>query len=180
MAKDLPAKTLGDPVLALTEQQKLFVEGLLSGMPQTTAARNAGYSVPNVEGTRLMSNPKIINALEFLRRKYEQASNMTRKRVMDGMLEAIEMAKVQGEAGVMVAGWREVGRMCGYYAAEKKEINVNITAKRAVDQLELMSDAELMEMIDGDTEVIEGQFTEVIEATQAAADAHFEAAGFDG
>ena len=179
MAQDLPAKATGNPVLALTDQQKQFVEGLLAGMPQTTAARAAGYSVPNVEGTRLMNNPKVVEALQYLQRKYEKASQMTRKKVMDGMLEAIELAKIQGEAGVMVAGWREVGRMCGFYAAEKKEINVNITAKRAVDQLELLSDAELLEMIDGDTEAIEAEFTEVLDATQQAADEHYEAAGFD-
>lgn len=173
------ARSTGDPLIALTEQQKAFVEGVLVGMPQTTAARNAGYAAPSVEGTRLMQNPKVIEALQYLQRKYEKASQMTRKKVMDGMLEAIELAKIQGEAGVMVAGWREVGRMCGFYAAEKKEINVNITAQRAVDQLETLSDAELLEMIEGDTEAIEAEFSEVIEATQTAADAHYEAAGFD-
>jgi len=83
---------------------------------------------------------------------------------MDGMLEAIDMARLQGESGVMVAGWREIGRMCGYYAAEKKEISVNISAKRTIDKLETMSDAELLEMIEQDEEAIEGEFTEVLTA----------------
>ena len=95
------------------------------------------------------------------------------------MLDAIEMAKVQADPGVMVNGWREIGRMCGYYAAEKKVIDINITAKRAVDKLEALTDAELLEMIENDSDAIEGEYAEVLEATQATADAHFEAAGIE-
>ena len=98
---------------------------------------------------------------------------------MDGMLEAIEMAKMQSEPGVMVAGWREIGRMCGYYAAEKKILDINITAKRAVDKLETLSDAELLEMIEEDNEAIEGEFAEVLEATQQTADDEFARAGYE-
>jgi phage terminase small subunit len=91
---------------------------------------------------------------------------MTRKKVMDGMLEAIEMAKIQADPGVMVNGWREIGRMCGYYAAEKKVLDINITAKRTVDKMETLSDAELLEMIDRDSDMIEGEFTEVFSGAE--------------
>jgi len=179
MAKRRSAMITGDPTIDLTAKQKLFVDGMLRGMPQTTAARAAGYNNAPVDANRLMKNPKVQESLQFLQHKYEKASQMTRKKVMDGMLEAIEMAKVQAEPGVMVAGWREIGRMCGYYAAEKRVIDVNITAKRAVDKLETLSDAELLEMIEEDSEAIEGEFTEVIEATQQASDAHYARAGYD-
>ena len=150
----------GDPILSLTPKQKLFVEGLLRGQTQSLA----GYG--NVHGTanRLMRMPKIHEAVAYLHRKHEKASQMTRKKVMDGMLEAIEMAKLQAEPATMVNGWREIGRMCGYYAAERKILDVNITAKRAVDKLETLSDAELLEMIDKDSDMIEGEFTEVLAA----------------
>jgi hypothetical protein len=95
---------------------------------------------------------------------------MTRKQVMDGFKEAIDMAKVQAEPATMVSGWREIARMCGYYAPEKREINVNITAKRAVDQLETLSDDELLEIIEKDSEVIEGEFEEILETTQTMSD----------
>lgn len=180
MAKHRAAKMMGDPVSALTEKQKLFVDGILRGMPQTQAARAAGYENPNVEASRLLKTPKINEAVQVLNRKYEKASQMTRKKVMDGMLEAIDMARLQGDPNVMVSGWREIGRMCGYYAAEKKIIDVNITAKRAVDKLEMLTDAELLEMIEQDSEAIEGEFTEIMETTQQAADASYAAAGYDG
>jgi phage terminase small subunit len=177
--KERPAAITGDPTMGLTDKQRAFIDNVLRGMPQTLAARTAGYANAPVEGNRMMKNPKIREALQILHYKHEKASQMTRKKVMDGMLEAIDMARIQGESGVMVAGWREIGRMCGYYAAEKKVIDINITAKRAVDKLEMLSDAELLEMIDKDSDAIEGEFTEVLEATQQTADAQYAAAGYE-
>lgn len=169
----------GNPVLGLSEKQRKFARNMVHGLHQTASARAAGFAFPAIEANRLMNDPKIIAAIQYLHRKNEKASQMTRKKVMDGLLEAIEMAKLQADPKVMVAGWREIGHMCGFYAPERKIIDVNITAKRAVDKLETLSDAELLEMIEKDSEAIEGEFTEVLEATQEAADAHFAEAGFD-
>lgn len=164
----------GDPFLSLTDKQKVFVDGVVRGLTQTMAARLAGYSNPYTEGSRMIRKPAVIEAVQRMHYKHEKASQMSRKKVMDGMLEAIEMAKMQSEPGVMVNGWREIGRMCGYYAAEKKVIDINISAKRAVDKLEMLSDAELLEMIESDSQAIEGECSEVLEATQEAADAEFD------
>jgi len=180
-ARNAVAKTTGNPLKRLTEKQKAFVEQVvLKGQKQTMAARLVGYTHPEVEGTRLMQNPIVQDAIRYLHRRHEKASDMTRKQVMDGFKEAIDMAKLQSEPGVMVAGWREVARMCGYYAPEKKVIDVNYTAKRVVDKLETLSDAELQELIEEDTEAIEGEFTEILETTQEMADAEHAAAGYDG
>jgi phage terminase small subunit len=158
------SRATGNPLMSLTDKQKLFVDALMRGQSQTMAARSAGFADANVAANRLMKKPKIHESVAHLQRKYEKASQMTRKKVMDGMLEAIGMAKLQADPGVMVNGWREIGRMCGYYAAEVRKIDINITAKRAVDKLETLSDAELLEMIDKDSDLIEGEFTEVFEA----------------
>ena len=170
---------VGNPLMGLTDRQRLFVEGIMKGMPQTTAARAAGFNHPHVAANRLMRTPVVLEAMQYLNHKHEKASQMTRKKVMDGFLEAIEMAKIQSDPGVMVNGCRETGRMCGYYAAEKKIIDVNITAKRAVDKLETLSDAELLEMIERDSKLIEGEFEEVLDATQSLADQHYAEAGYD-
>ena len=172
------AQATGNPLLALTEKEKLFCEALIKGQPQTIAARSAGFTHPAVEASRLLKKDKIQGALQYLHKKHERASQMTRKKVMAGFAEAIEMAKAQGEPATMVNGWREIGRMCGYYAPEKKVIDVNISAKRAVDVIETLSDAELLEMIENDSEAIEGEFTEILEAAQIDSDAAYEEAGY--
>lgn len=171
------ARATGNPLFALTDKQRIFVDALCRGQKQTMAARMAGFANPDVEACRLIKLDKIKEALQYQHRKYEKSTQMTRKRVMDGLVEAIEMAKVQADPNTMVNGWREIGRMCGYYAAEKKIIDINITAKRAVDKLEGLTDAELLEMIDKDSEAIEGEFAEVMELTQEAADAHYNEIG---
>lgn len=178
MSNRMVARATGNPTLELTEMETIFVNNLLKGQPQTIAARGAGYSAPGVEATRLMKKPKIQDALYYLQKKYEKASQMTRKKVMDGFTEAIEMAKAQGEPATMVNGWREIGRMCGYYAPEKKILDVNVTAKRAVDVIETLSDAELLEMIENDSEAIEGEFTEILESAQARSDETFDQTGY--
>jgi phage terminase small subunit len=170
----LPAQITGNPLVSLSEKQKIFVNGLLHGQTQTTAARCAGYGFPKEEACRLMKMPKIRESLQYLQRKHEKAAGVSRKQVMDGMLEAIEMAKIQGDPSVMVNGWREIGRMCGFYAAEKKVVEINISAKRAIDKLETLTDAQLMELIAEDTQAIEGVFSEVLEEAQEEADAAFE------
>jgi hypothetical protein len=156
----------GNPTLSLSDQQRMFVDGIMRGTKQTHSARAAGYRDPATAANRLMRSARVVESIQYLQRGYEKSHQMTRKKVMDGMLEAIEMAKIQAEPATMVTGWREIGRMCGYYAAEKKVIDINITAKRAVDKLETLSDAELLEMIDEDSETIEGDFTEVFEGAQ--------------
>jgi hypothetical protein len=179
MANNLAAVYTGDPVASLTPKQKVFVNALLHGQTQTMAAHSAGFEFPTVEASRMMRNPKIKESLQYLQRKHEKAGQITRRQVMDGLKEAIEMAKLQADPGTMVNGWREIGRMCGYYAAEKKIIDINITAKRAVDKLESLSDAELLEMIAEDSDAIEGECAEILEEAQETADAQYQDAEDD-
>jgi phage terminase small subunit len=113
-------------------------------------------------------------AIRFSYQKYAQASQMTRKKVMDGLLEAINIAKIQADAGVMVAGWREIGKMCGYYAPEVKKIELSVTTRRVVDQLEVLSDDDLLKIVDENAQIIEGEAAEVLEHVQTASDAALE------
>ena len=41
---------------------------------------------------------------------------MTRKKVMDMLLESYDMAKLMAEPASMVSAAREIEKMCGYYA----------------------------------------------------------------
>lgn len=171
--KQRGTEVTGDPLLSLTDRQKIFIDCMLKGQNQTNAARSAGYANPGVEANRMMRNPKVREAMTYLHKKHERSVQMTRRQVMEGFKEAIDMARIQGESNTMVNGWREIGRMCGYYAPEVKKIDVNITAKRAIDKLETLTDAELMEMIEDDNSIIEGEAMEVLDTLQDISDAEF-------
>ena len=79
--------------------------------------------------------------------KYEAENQMTRKRVMDGFLEAIDMAKLMAEPASMISGWREIGKLCGYFAPVETRVKVDVSGNIVLDRLNSMSDAELLEVI---------------------------------
>jgi len=129
-----------------------------------TAARLAGYSMSkSMQKERLMDNPKVVRAVKHLQGRYENAIVATRKMVLEGFLDAIEQAKLMSDPAVQIAGWREVGKMCGYYAPEIKEVNINHGVKRVIGQLEVMSDDELMKLIEKDSEIIEAEAIQVLD-----------------
>lgn len=173
MSKQVVENT--DPLHYMTDQQKQFIEHVLKGDPPQLAARKAGYQSPKQQAYTILKSPKMQAAIRFCYHKYGQAAQMTRKRVMDGLLEAIEMAKLQADAGNMVNGWREIGRMCGYYAPEVKKIDISVTTRRVVDQLETLSDDALLEMVENSGQTIEGTAEKVLERIQDATDRSYQA-----
>ena len=166
---------LTSPVHYLTEQQKIFVNAVMKGKSPTVAARMAGYSCPDVQGYEVVKSPKVKAAIQYLHKKHEKVADMSRKRVMDGILEAIDMARIQAESANMISGWREIARMCGYYAPEVKKIDINITAKRVIDKLETLSDDDLLRMVEESGQIIEGEATEILDDLQKSSDAEGEA-----
>lgn len=151
------------PLHRLDERERQFATFVAEGKSVRAAAALAGYNDANGRNRdRLKNDPRIIAAVEFLRMKSEKSILTSRKKVLEGFLEAIEQAKMMSEPMTQIAGWREIGKLCGYYAPEVKQLNVTVGAKRVVSQLEVMSDQDLLAMIEKDTEAIEGEATEVL------------------
>ena len=156
------------PLGLLEEKQLAFVKFVSEGKPVLTASRLAGYSKSKNYHEKLLQMPHIRAAIVHLQKRYENSIVISRQKVLEGFLDAIEQAKMMADPAVQIAGWREIGKMVGYYAPEVKEVNINIGAKRIVSQLEVMSDAELLELIEKDKEAIEGAAHRVLEAGDEA------------
>ena len=110
------------------------------------AARRAGYAPGSARVTacRLLADPNVASAVRTYQREHEAQLQLSRERVLDELVEAIEVARAKQDPAAMIAGWREVGRICGYYTPERDvKVHVNIAAKRVIDRMETMSDAEL-------------------------------------
>jgi hypothetical protein len=150
-----PIKKLSHGIDELTEMQRKFAMAYASGKSPTESAKLAGFRTPSVQGKQLLRKPHIRAAIEKMYCKNEAQADMSRQRVVDGILEAIDLARLAGDPNAMITGWRELGRMCGYYEPEQKKIEINVTGLGAVSQLENMSDAELMKL------VIEGEVLDV-------------------
>jgi hypothetical protein len=151
-----------NPNRPLTEKQKLFAKEWASGETIRSAAIRAGYTEDGAGVCyRLSTDPAILKIYNFEKAKYEESSQMTRKKVMDGLLEGIEMAKLTSEPASMINGWKTVGQMCGYFEPVKRTLDVNINGNVNIKRLESMSDNELLKLIKG--EVTDVVFKEVEE-----------------
>lgn len=132
----------------LTDKQRAFVKHWASGESINSAMIRAGFDENSITyGWRLARQPNVLALYHEEKRKYEEAAGMTRKKVMEGLIEAVEMAKLMAEPATMVAGWREIGKMCGYYEPVKKKIDINVTGNVAYQRLNKLSDADLLRII---------------------------------
>lgn len=140
---------VGNPDKPLSERQRLFVEHWARGETISNAAARAGFS-SSATAYALTRTPNVMALKRKLEKKYEEESQMTRKKVMDGFLEAIEMAKLMSEPATMVSGWREIAKMCGYMAPVEHKVKVDVSGNVTMQQLTQLSDAELLEVIQKD------------------------------
>lgn len=105
-----------------------------------------------------MHNPKVRIAIAAERAKYEAAADITRRKVIDGIIEAIDMARLQADPATMIGGWKEIGKLCGHYEPTKTQLVVTFQGRATLEKLEQMSDTELLKL---SSQEIEGEFTEV-------------------
>lgn len=159
----LDGVALANPDRPLTTKMKDFVKYWAQGESILSAAIKAGYTDGGTYAYRLAKDPAILKIYHAEKEAYAQAVGMTRQRVMEGLLEAVEMAKIQADPTAMIAGWREVGKMCGYYEPVKKQIDVNIAGNVVMERLNRLSDSELLKLIEQQTtNALEGEFAEVV------------------
>jgi phage terminase small subunit len=155
----LPEVLKANPDRPLTEKQRLFVKFWAEGDSILGASHRAGYSDGGTVAYRLAKDPAVLKIYDIEKALYEESCQMTRERVMEGFLEAAEMAKVMADPTALTGAWREVGKMCGYYEPVKRTIDVNVTGSVTVKQLERMSTADLLKIVTG--EVTDVKFKEL-------------------
>ena len=135
------------PDKPLTDKQKAFVKLWAEGESITSASVRAGYNDGASIAYRMVKMPNVLALYHDYKAKYEAAGDMTRKKVMDMLLESYEMAKLMAEPSTMVAAAREVGKMCGYYAPVESRIKLDISGNVVVEKLNALTDEELVQLI---------------------------------
>jgi phage terminase small subunit len=149
-----------EPTRPLNERERLYVQARAQGMTHYPALRAAGYAESSSKAESIfMSRPAIRAALAEEQAKYREQSRFKRDDVLNGLAEAIDQAKIQADPMGQIAGWREIAKICGFYAPETKKIELGGSAQRLLAKFEQLSDAELLQIAEG--EVFEGEFTDV-------------------
>ena len=127
-----------------------FAEEYVLDANATAAAIRAGYSArsAHVTACRMLKDRGVQAAVAERQGEIAEELELTREKVMRGLLEAVEIARLQADPGAMVKAWSEIARMCGYYAPVKQRVDVSVSAKRRIAEFETMSDAELLKIVE--------------------------------
>lgn len=155
-----------DPNRPLTEKQKLAVRAWAKGESLRTALVRAGYAEGSVNtlANSFRNDPAILAAYHAQVAKVEKAADFSRKKFMDGLQEAADMAKLIGEPNAMVAAYREMGKACGYYEPTKVLVDVNVRGNVLLQRLNTLTDDQLQKLIEeGHGSALEGEFKRIEE-----------------
>jgi len=145
-----------NPDRPLTDKQMRFAQAWAKGMSIPAAGREAGYADGGSMAYQLAKDPAVLKIVQLEREAYQEACQLTREDVVEGLKKAIDMAELQSEPGTMIAGWRQIGLLCGYYAPQK--ISVDVNDNSAMARLNRLSDEELVTIIQkGQGRLIEGE-----------------------
>jgi hypothetical protein len=152
-----PAPTENSP---LNNSQRTFVKLVAEGLTPSAAAYQCGYKHPAVVASQMIRKPHIAKALREAREEYAKASMMTKKKVMDGFLDAIAQAKTLADPSAQIQGWNSIAKMCGYFEPTRHKIEVDVRGKVIVEKLQTLSDDDLLKLADGDADVLEAEYVQ--------------------
>lgn len=140
----------------LTTKQQRFVDEYLIDGNGARAARSAGYSENSARqiATENLSKPYIQTAIAEKRQQTAEKLELRKEHVLVAHIEAINLARVQGQPMAMISGAREIGKLMGFYGAEVVEILMGQRHASLQARYEAMSDEELMTVIDGQCETV--------------------------
>ena len=139
------------PKSAVLDSKEKVVAALLDGASVNEAARAGDTTLYQA------NSPDVKAALAIARSDLVQSTKITKERVTEGIIEAIEMAKLCADPGAMIRGWSELAKIHGHYAPEVKKVEVTATLNNRRSKFEMMSDEELEALARGET--IDGEST---------------------
>lgn len=136
---------------SLSDLQRKFVKFWAEGDTQANALIRAGYEgdIARTRAAQIAALPHVRAEYERRKAEYADVVKMTKKRVMEMHIEAFDMAKLMSEPASMVSAAREIGKLCGYYEPKKIDITMNVNGSVRLDQMNKMTDAELLKIIEG-------------------------------
>lgn len=126
----------------LSEKQEKYVNAVMEG-----ASKNqASVLVGNAHHTSMERQKEVKQALVEAKTELQNITTIRRVDVIDGIMEAITMARTMAEPATMISGWKEIAKLCGLAEPETRRVILSTDALLLQDQLAVMSTAELLEL----------------------------------
>lgn len=131
----------------MNPKQTRFVAEYLVDRCGAAAARRAGYAprCAKVTASRLLTRANVKAQIDARERAEAQRLELDRQAIVGKLLECAAMARAQANPAAMVTAWREIGRLLGYYAPERREVRVRGGVQRD-HEIRSMSEAELLRL----------------------------------
>lgn len=136
----------------MREKSKLFVDARARGLTRREAAEASGVAG---DGSSTEKLPSVQQELAKVRAQMAVNSGVSRETIIEGLKDAADMARLLEDPQGMVAAWRELGKMLGFYAPEVKKVEKGISKRDIMTALDSMTDEELLKLRGG--KVIEGE-----------------------
>lgn len=124
------------------------------GLPNRKAASLAGLDLGQTY------KPHLLQARELMKRELRGHMQITKEDVVFGIREAVGRAQILSEPMTEIVGWEKIGKLLGYDAPQKVDINITASIEVLQQHVKGMSDAELVKLL-GAGGVIDGEFYEV-------------------
>ena len=133
----------------LSPKQARFAEAYAQHHNASLACREAGYSpgCASVTGVRLLANHSVLSRIQTLEASAAEAIGVSRQRFLFEIQDAVNAAREKNDPMAMVAAWREIGKVCGFYTAQRIEVNVRADQSAVMGRMHQMTDAELLGIV---------------------------------
>jgi transcriptional regulator with XRE-family HTH domain len=129
---------------ARTRRLKVIEAVASMGMTRDQAAAYAGVKKSTV--TALLKDERVQQYIRDIQEAHAKRLNVRREQVIEGILEAIEGAKMTNEPAVQIRGWEAIAKMQGYNAPERHIHDIPDDTKRLMEAMQDMSDEQIAQM----------------------------------
>lgn len=152
--------------LVITEETKDFsleeyINLRITGFTPRQAALQAGYKSKR-DYMKWEDDPYVQEQITLHVKRTRKEAVYTRDKVMEIVEDAVEVARIIADPTAMIRGAQEFNKMQGYYAPEKKEVFVSVEHTQRLQQMEEMSEEELLIALDKEQPYIDADFQELL------------------
>ena len=73
----------------------------------------------------MLTNANVARAIQEWEAEAARRLELDRQRVVQELQAAIELGRIQADLAAMIRGWVETAKMCGFYAPERKQVELS-------------------------------------------------------
>ena len=134
-------------------KDEIYMQHRAFGLSQVKSAELSGVTL--AYGMALEKSPKGVLLLQKFQSLASEELEHTRSTVLKGLKAAYDIACQQRDPVAMVTAVREIAKVIGAYAPERKEVQVHVHGAVALAQVRQMSDFELMRLAEAGGRILE-------------------------